>query len=115
MGRPPEHTLDKLIAAAALIHDLMVVTRNVDDFSGNRGPVVESVRQRKRWNKRSGEIDLKFGAVCAKQGANFVVDGFLCPGNEVTSMVFSLLPNDLDKVEFEAVGRQVEQLHAMLA
>ncbi|CAB3796013.1 Toxin FitB [Paraburkholderia ultramafica] len=30
----PEHILDKLIAATALIHDLAVVTRNVDDFSG---------------------------------------------------------------------------------
>ncbi|MGF6971210.1 putative nucleic acid-binding protein [Paraburkholderia sp. WC7.3g] len=29
----PEHLLDKLIAATALIHDLVVVTRNVDDFS----------------------------------------------------------------------------------
>lgn len=30
----PEHPLDKLIAATALIHDLVVVTRNVDDFAG---------------------------------------------------------------------------------
>ncbi len=30
----PEHALDKLIAATALIHDLTVVTRNVDDFAG---------------------------------------------------------------------------------
>lgn len=30
----PEHSLDKLIAATALIHDLIVVTRNVDDFAG---------------------------------------------------------------------------------
>ncbi|RKP45920.1 type II toxin-antitoxin system VapC family toxin [Trinickia fusca] len=29
----PEHALDKLIAATALIHDLTVVTRNVDDFA----------------------------------------------------------------------------------
>jgi predicted nucleic acid-binding protein len=29
----PEHALDKLIAATGLIHDLIVVTRNVDDFS----------------------------------------------------------------------------------
>lgn len=29
-----EHALDKLIAATALIHDLTVVTRNVDDFTG---------------------------------------------------------------------------------
>jgi predicted nucleic acid-binding protein len=29
----PEHPLDKLIAATAIIHDLIVVTRNVDDFS----------------------------------------------------------------------------------
>lgn len=28
----PEHALDKLIAATALIHDLCVVTRNVRDF-----------------------------------------------------------------------------------
>ncbi|MCC8397351.1 type II toxin-antitoxin system VapC family toxin [Paraburkholderia sp. MMS20-SJTR3] len=30
----PEHSLDKLVAATALIHDLIVVTRNVDDFAG---------------------------------------------------------------------------------
>jgi toxin FitB len=30
----PEHALDKLIAATALIHDLTVVTRNVEDFGG---------------------------------------------------------------------------------
>nr|WP_202126976.1 type II toxin-antitoxin system VapC family toxin [Cupriavidus sp. SW-Y-13] len=30
----PEHALDKLIAATALIHDLTVVTRNVEDFAG---------------------------------------------------------------------------------
>lgn len=29
-----EHELDKLIAATALIYDLTVVTRNVDDFAG---------------------------------------------------------------------------------
>ncbi|WP_206950632.1 type II toxin-antitoxin system VapC family toxin [Trinickia acidisoli] len=28
----PAHALDKLIAATALIHDLIVVTRKVDDF-----------------------------------------------------------------------------------
>ncbi len=30
----PEHALDKLIAATGLIHDLTVVTRNVEDFAG---------------------------------------------------------------------------------
>jgi predicted nucleic acid-binding protein len=29
----PEHALDKLIGATALIHDLIVVTRNVEDFT----------------------------------------------------------------------------------
>lgn len=29
-----EHPVDKQIAAIALIHDLIVVTRNVDDFQG---------------------------------------------------------------------------------
>lgn len=29
-----EHPVDKQIAAIALIHDLTVITRNVDDFHG---------------------------------------------------------------------------------
>ncbi|KAA1003448.1 type II toxin-antitoxin system VapC family toxin [Paraburkholderia panacisoli] len=36
----PEHALDKLIAATALIHDLTVVTRNVDDFTGSGARVL---------------------------------------------------------------------------
>ncbi len=36
----PEHLLDKLIAATALIHDLTVVTRNVDDFAGTGARVL---------------------------------------------------------------------------
>lgn len=36
----PEHSLDKLIAATALIHDLTVVTRNVDDFAGTGARVM---------------------------------------------------------------------------
>lgn len=34
MSLHPEHPVDKQIAAIALIHDLAVVTRNVDDFRG---------------------------------------------------------------------------------
>ena len=36
----PEHALDKLIAATALIHDLTVVTRNVEDFEGTGARVL---------------------------------------------------------------------------
>lgn len=36
----PEHAQDKLIAATALIHDLTVVTRNVDDFTGTGARVL---------------------------------------------------------------------------
>ncbi|WP_414440033.1 type II toxin-antitoxin system VapC family toxin [Burkholderia sp. 22PA0106] len=36
----PEHALDKLIAATALIHDLTVVTRNVEDFTGTGARVL---------------------------------------------------------------------------
>jgi len=34
MSPHPEHPIVKQIAAIALIHDLTVVTRNVDDFRG---------------------------------------------------------------------------------
>jgi predicted nucleic acid-binding protein len=34
MSPHPEHAIDKQIAAIALIHDLTIVTRNVDDFRG---------------------------------------------------------------------------------
>ena len=34
MSPHPQHPIDKQIAAIALIHDLAVVTRNVDDFRG---------------------------------------------------------------------------------
>lgn len=34
MSPHPEHPIDKQIAAIALIHDLTVATRNVDDFRG---------------------------------------------------------------------------------
>lgn len=34
MSPHPQHPIDKQIAAIALIHDLTVVTRNVDDFNG---------------------------------------------------------------------------------
>lgn len=34
MSPHPQHPIDKQIAAIALIHDLIVVTRNVDDFHG---------------------------------------------------------------------------------
>lgn len=34
MSPHPEHPIDKQIAAIALIYDLTVITRNVDDFRG---------------------------------------------------------------------------------
>jgi toxin FitB len=34
MSPHPAHSIDKQIAAIALIHDLAVVTRKVDDFRG---------------------------------------------------------------------------------
>lgn len=40
MSPHPEHPIDKQIAAIALIHDLAVVTRNVDDFRGTGVEIV---------------------------------------------------------------------------
>ncbi|WP_354682078.1 type II toxin-antitoxin system VapC family toxin [Cupriavidus necator] len=40
----PEHALDKFIAATALVHDLTIVTRNVDDFSGTGVGLVNPFR-----------------------------------------------------------------------
>jgi predicted nucleic acid-binding protein len=34
MSPHPQHPIDKQIAAIALIYNLTVVTRNVDDFNG---------------------------------------------------------------------------------
>jgi toxin FitB len=39
-----ENALDKLIAATALIHDLIVVTRNRDDFSKTGARVLDPFR-----------------------------------------------------------------------
>ncbi len=36
----PEHPIDKQIAAIALLHDMAVVTRNVDDFRGTGVAIV---------------------------------------------------------------------------
>jgi len=40
MSPHPEHPIDKQIAAIALIYDLAVVTRNVDDFRGTGVKIV---------------------------------------------------------------------------
>ncbi len=40
MSPHPEHPIDKQIAAIALLHDMAVVTRNVDDFRGTRVEIV---------------------------------------------------------------------------
>ena len=39
MSPHPEHSIDKQIAAIALIHGLTVVTRNADDFRGTGVPI----------------------------------------------------------------------------
>ena len=39
MSPHPEHSIDKQIAAIALIHGLKVVTRNADDFRGTGVPI----------------------------------------------------------------------------
>lgn len=40
MSPHPEHPIDKQIAAIALINDLIVVTRNVDDFRGTGAQII---------------------------------------------------------------------------
>jgi hypothetical protein len=40
MSPHPEHPIDKQIAAIALLHDMAVVTRNVDDFRGTGVAIV---------------------------------------------------------------------------
>lgn len=60
-------------------------------------------------------MNLKFGAISVEKFSNFVVNGFLRPGDEVSPVVFGLLLDDLNEVEFGTVWRQIEQLHAMLA
>ena len=42
----PHNAIDKQIAAIALLHDLTVVTRNVDDFAGCGGAAAQSVSAR---------------------------------------------------------------------
>jgi hypothetical protein len=46
------------------------------------------------------------GAMLAgEQVANFVVDGFLRPADEVAPMVFGLLAEDLDHAQFGTIRR----------
>ena len=40
MSPNPHHAIDKQIAAIALIYDLTIVTRNVDDFQGTRASLL---------------------------------------------------------------------------
>lgn len=41
MSPSDQHPIDKQIAAIALIHDLTVVTRNVDDFAGTGVRIID--------------------------------------------------------------------------
>ena len=39
---------------------------------------------------------------------------FLCPGGEFSPVVFGLLPQDLDRIEFGTVGRQIDKDEPMV-
>ena len=39
---------------------------------------------------------------------------FLCPGGKFSPLIFGLLPQDLDRIEFGAVGRQIDKDEPMV-
>nr|WP_231752913.1 hypothetical protein [Burkholderia sp. TSV86] len=52
---------------------------------------------------------MKFTAVAGQEVGQFCVDGVAGPVDEATPVIFEVLPDDLDHVQFGAVGRQKEQ------
>lgn len=60
-------------------------------------------------NKCSREMDLKSGGASAEQLNEFSVDGFPRPCDEASTVVFEVLPGDLDQIQLGTVRRQIEQ------
>jgi hypothetical protein len=52
---------------------------------------------------------LEFRAVSVQQFGELSVDGFFCPGDEASPVIFEMFPDDLDQVELGTVRRQIEE------
>jgi hypothetical protein len=52
---------------------------------------------------------LEFRAVSIQQVGELSVDGFFCPGDEASPVIFEMFPDDLHQIELGTVWRQIEE------
>lgn len=48
-------------------------------------------------------------AVFVQQFGELSVDGFLCPGDEASPVIFGMFPDDLNPIEIGTVWRQIKE------
>ncbi len=52
---------------------------------------------------------MKFSALAIEQIPDILTQRVFCPRQEIASMVLVLLPEDLEHIEFGAVGREIAE------
>ena len=59
--------------------------------------------------KCSRKIDVEFRVVSIQQFGKLSVDGFICPSEEASPVIFEMFPDDLDQIDRGAAWRQIEE------